>query len=566
MYVKLPEAYLDLVRHLSAKMTPYQMPDGRYVHKPGQVEPNRGWNIPNQQFIFVNAYLGTEPTTGAPRGGSDKLLTSVIRAGDFLTRKFAADGTVRWNMRGVRFDRRLVDQRLTYFWLLAYQRMKEVLDGRRRRTWAQRLQAACTWLIDKRIRPHARNRRFTSHHVGTGTNHFALYLSTVYQGGLIFARPQWCDLTTRVMRRLCRDQHPDGYWEEHDGPATGYNTLTFTGVATYYLLSGDREVLPALRRGKDFHLRFTYPDGVACETIDGRMRHRRWVSPWGHFGFSLFPDGRRYARLLLTETLKQGRDQVTPEATARMLENYLYYRPGPQGPIPQEKGEYTARLRRKALIRKAGHWVWALSGIVSPRWPQNPFCLDRQNHLSLWHRSAGLIIDGSNSKCQPEPSTFRGVGGSQAPFMPRASSLTAGAKKTILRLDYGSFLAHLEVQAPSRRRVLVCGRLPRVGEQPVVMTLNLSLAPGGTLTTGAGNTYRLSERPLDLVGEELGGWLSYGKWKLTVPPGARFLWPWLPFNSYSRDHRSTLAQAVALVSCELCAERPLAEWRVTVGG
>ena len=85
------------------------------------------------------------------------------------------------------------------------------------------------------------------------------------------------------------------------GPATGYNYLTMCCVALYFEHSLDPGALCALRRATEFHVHYTWPNGMPAETINGRNRY--WPVPtWGHFGFSHWPDGRRYAALL-TEKL-----------------------------------------------------------------------------------------------------------------------------------------------------------------------------------------------------------------------------------------------------------------------
>lgn len=81
------------------------------------------------------------------------------------------------------------------------------------------------------------------------------------------------------------------------GPATGYNYLTMCCVALYFEHSLDPDALRALRRATEFHIHYTWPNGMPAETINGRNRY--WPVPtWGHFGFSCWLDGRRYAALL----------------------------------------------------------------------------------------------------------------------------------------------------------------------------------------------------------------------------------------------------------------------------
>jgi len=63
-----------------------------------------------------------------------------------------------------------------------------------------------------------------------------------------------------VMHRLAaEEQTSDGYWGEltDNGPDTGYNFLTLTGVALYWEYSHDPVALEALRRATDFHKYFT---------------------------------------------------------------------------------------------------------------------------------------------------------------------------------------------------------------------------------------------------------------------------------------------------------------------
>jgi hypothetical protein len=77
------------------------------------------------------------------------------------------------------------------------------------------------------------------------------------------------------------EQTADGYWGEHrrNGPTIGYNHLTLSAVAVYHEHSGDREVLPALRRATDFHKNYSFLDGTSVDVINDR--NRRWRSAHG---------------------------------------------------------------------------------------------------------------------------------------------------------------------------------------------------------------------------------------------------------------------------------------------
>ena len=187
------------------------------------------------------------------------------------------------------------------------------------------------------------------------------------------------------------------------GPATGYDYLTFTGVALYPEHSADPAAVEALRRGTEFHTYFTWPNGTPVEVINDR--NRRWrADPRGQFGFSRFPDGRRYAEFL-TAFFPEGRGGL--EMLGRIAQNALYFHAGPTAPIPQDKPQFSYRMRVPAGIRKREPWTIALSGLTSAQPVMNQFFLDRQCHLSIFHEKLELIVSGANSKRQPELATFR---------------------------------------------------------------------------------------------------------------------------------------------------------------
>src|SRR5438445_13842611 len=122
------------------------------------------------------------------------------------------------------------------------------------------------------------------------------------------------------------------------------------GVALYYEHSHDPAALEALRRSTDFHEFFTWPDGTPVETINDRNRY--WaVSPWGHFGFSHFADGRRYAEFLTSFFTT---NDLSLETLGRLAQDALYFHEGPTAPIPQDQPGYHHQMAVPAGIRKYG--------------------------------------------------------------------------------------------------------------------------------------------------------------------------------------------------------------------
>ena len=76
---------------------------------------------------------------------------------------------------------------------------------------------------------------------------------SLFRAGQVFGREDWSEVGRRQVLFSTERQHPDGYWPEGHGPTTGYNLVYVHAVGLYYCFSGDRAVLPALRRAAHFH-------------------------------------------------------------------------------------------------------------------------------------------------------------------------------------------------------------------------------------------------------------------------------------------------------------------------
>ena len=369
-------------------------------------------------------------------------------------------------------------------------------------------------------------------------------------------------LSTKVLHRFCvKEQTADGYWGEHSqaGPTTGYDYLTVTQIALYWEYSKDPEALIALRRSTDFHKYFTYPDGTPVETINDRNRH--WgVSMWGQFGFSHFPDGRRYAAFLTSfspyggDTKSYGGDM---QSLGRIAQDALYYHEGKMAPIPQDQPNYSHAMKVPGGIRKTGPWVVSLSGIIAPQVTLNTFFLDRQGNLSVYNKKTGLIISGANSKNQPELATFTEVIGKDSIHMPVSSLLSMNGHPDSLALGYNTFFAVLMVPKPSGKQLeFRFSTTYKWGDAVSGMTLQLVLKTGQTLETGTGKKITLGEEKIELGDKELGGLIRHNGWTLHLPPGMHLTWPVYTYNPYKGWPEKDLAQAIGTLSIPLKAGEP----------
>jgi hypothetical protein len=475
-----------------------------------------------------------------PRLGDRTKLELAFSLGDLLARE----------SEGGRFSTWLNHQWIITLWLDSYRLLERDLGDERRARWRKEIEKNLKEL-ETDVAERLDYPRFQSPFIRTSPNHLSIWSSTLHLAGRVLGNPEWERLGGRAMHRFAvTEQTPDGYWGEHSdsGPTTGYNYLTFTSMALYYEHSRDPAALEALRRGTDFHTAFTWPDGTPVDVINDRNRH--WdVSPWGHFGFSNFPDGRRYADFLMGHLRKK---KLGADALGRLAQNALYFHEGPRAPIPQDASKDLRRMKVPAAIRRSAPWTVCLSGILSTQAVTNQFYLDRQGHVSITHDALGPIVTGANSKRQPELATFSEKAGGQVYHLPTSSRLETGESSDRLSLAYNTFFADLRVgpatesALPLEVTVVERGRV-----EEAFFTLQLRLRPGEALETAKTRVIVGAEK-IDLGGEELGGRIRHAGWTLrTAAPGPRLVWPVYPFNPYANGPETKLEFAVAALSIPL---------------
>ncbi len=363
-------------------------------------------------------------------------------------------------------------------------------------------------------------------------------------------------------RFSAEEQSPDGYWGEQSraGPTTGYDYLTVTGVALYWEHSRDKAALEALRRNTTFHEYYTYPDGAPIETHNDRNRY--WSeTTWGQFGFSNFSGGRRYSEFLM-DSYPAGR--LWLEMLGRVAQNALYYHEGPTQPIPQDREHYVHQMSVPAGVRKTGPWVVALSGLMDAP-TASQFRLDRQGHVSVFHKRTGLIITGANSKRQPELATFWEKAGGQLYHIPFSTRLRMEGAEDQLALAYNSFFSVLHIPRPAEREAQLRFVVHTKGKgADSALTLQLCLKAGQPLETGAGKRIELGEQPVELGPEEIGGRIRHNGWTLSTGAGARLRWPVQPFNPYANGPETGLRHAIGALSVALRRVSETIDFRIEV--
>lgn len=467
------------------------------------------------------------------RSGDRGKLDLALRAGDLLAVESDAGRMSQW----------LNHRWLLAPWIDAMTLLGSELGDERRARWRKEIDKHLAEIaVDVAARENFP--QYKSPFIRTSPNHLSIWASTLHLGGKAFGNRDWETLGGRVMHRFAaQEQSPDGTWGEHStaGPTTGYNYLTTSSVALYAENSNDRDAVAALRRALDFHSHFTWPDGTPVEVVNDRQRHGA-PSPWGHFGFSRFPDGRRYAEFL---TERIGAKTLRGEALSRIAQNALYFHDGPSAPIPQDQKAWHYPMKVPGSMRKEGPWWIALSALIATQAPRNQFYLDRQGHLSLFHEKVGLIVNGANSKRQPELATFSEKIQGETYHLP-LSGVLDGER---LSLAYNSFWADVRVVPKTASRVEIAVDITEQGRiEEAQLALQLVLKPGDEIDTAKGRV-RIGSEKVEV--EDVGGRIRHRGWTLTVDAPARLVWPVYPFYPYSNGPETSLERAVATLTIPL---------------
>lgn len=398
----------------------------------------------------------------------------------------------------------------------------------------------------------------------------------LFIAGRHFGRPEWERQAQEYIQQVVAAQSEHGWWTEHNGPVVLYNRVYLEALGVYHALSGDAAVLPALERGNRFHLNYTYPDGSTIETVDERNPYgpvklvrgphgeARYVPPHSgiHPGLYCTDEGR--AQLAQQFALMAGRDPAELDA-AEFL--YLFLPATAAGFAFTSTAARRFRMGREALIVREDPWLLSLSAYCAPRTP-NRFIQDRQNLLSLYHRDAGLILGGGNTKLQPlwstltvgDPSLLTPVGAKRetnlAPDVPLAYTpehcaiAEPGGNRWVLRLTAAGAVAELACEiisdhalrldltlvqaAPDGRPAAVHLTFIPYPESPVVF-------PDRTRAAIAGPHW-----------EKTGiASLRHHVWQLSLPPSARVNCPVLPHNPYTADGHAEPTEGRLVVSVPL---------------
>lgn len=490
------------------------------------------WIVTDQHSIYPLAVAWATKSDDNPYYHDPDVLESIMAAGDALAA--AADGDGQWVFRkkdGSTWGRTYMPW--TYSrWIRAYGLVRDAMPAARRTRWEDALLVGYSGIAKTEL--------------GQVHNMRAHQAMGLYIAGRELQRPQWCEQAKAFMVKVVEAQDPSGFWSENHGPVVRYNLVYVEALGTYYAVSGDPRVLPALERAAAFHAEFTYPDGSVVEAIDERNPYEPGIH-LGNVGFTFSAVGRGHVGRLLRLAQKAG---VRPDPD--FLASFIHYgREGNMEAVVKRGDDSTFVLGRgKAVTYRKGSWFVCLSAfhcpVVENRWIQ-----DRQNLVSIFHDRVGLIVGGGNTKLQPLWSSFtvgdvrllRHTAGDENPrFVPEGGLVhvpSAASLRTVgppaLVLAYGSERCSIDVRPVDDDTLLIRVRATSVSGQPVAAHLTLIPHIGEEIRTERKANLKLGPEGYELTSEQTGSWVAHAGWRLSLPEGSRLVWPALPHNPYRKD-------------------------------
>ena len=489
---------------------------------------------------------------------SDEVLDAIIKGGDALID--AQDEEGKWEF--LKKDYSTWGQILmpwTYSrWIRAYQMVKEAMPAEAQERWNRGLVLGFEGI--------------SATCLGGVHNIPAHHAMALYCAGTVFERDEWCDQARSFMARVAGEQSPNGWWAELKGPVVSYNFVYSDSLGTYYGLSGDDGILPALERAARYHASFSYPDGSSVETIDGRNPYHSGVH-LGNPGFSHTPAGRGF--LAQQHRLHiESRGKFDADYAASLL---LYGGEGEVEETPAGQDRHIFRMGDEAATVRVRPWYICVSSFVAEL-PDNRWGQDRQNFVSVFHDKTGLILGGGNTKLQPLWSTFT-VGdisllshtpGDEEPdfsvsegliHAPDRATYVVAEEKASLELGYGPETCTVELTSKGEESLVLRYSANADSNQPIEAHVTLIPHLGESLKLNTGEEVTVGDEDITKTGL---GWIEHAGWRLEIPADSSVIWPALPHNPYRKAGNADTEEGLLVVTLPLSSGSGSAELKLEI--
>ncbi len=396
---ELREFFFDaLVKSSEDYLKQFNKKNGRFLE-------NGGWAITKQDPMLAYAYLYMTKGKDNKFYNNPETLSVIVNAIKALRDFQYPDGQLEFVKTDGSALGPIYMPWTFYHWLETYQLLKNEIEPDMKKDWEIGLFPAF--------------RAFNDKDLASKINNINLWnIMSLHRAGIVFENEEWIRRANSQIGVYLTAQKPEGIWEEYGGPTTGYNHVYVHALGLYRFHGGQIDVTDALKKAIAFHQVFTYPDGSAVETMDGRRQYHKpgWggqsvVLPTGYPGFIATQGG---IRLLSSRMPYTDKCKISLPYTASMLmildaiiadkDLAARFVDEDEGYMLSTEKTFSACHGKGAIIRKKGMQT-ALSAYTAPVL-ESEFSLDRCSFVSVWTEKSGLILGSGNSKNKVNHSSF----------------------------------------------------------------------------------------------------------------------------------------------------------------
>jgi hypothetical protein len=391
-------------------------------------------------------------------------------------------------------------------------------------------------------------------------NHFTWTALLLYEVGRHYGRDGLTAAGARAFSQsILPFQKEHGGFPEGGGIVVTYALVTTHAVSDYAELSGDSSARTAVERAFPFFTSFTFPDGTHATVADCRTRYQPVPVMFLPHGFLRLAGGpqfcldrvRRMRRRLARHPLSDNGAQALA-FYADFVER-LFRSSSSEAweacAVPQVRSPVVARL-------DSADWSAFLSCQRNAESPDR-FHLDSQNFVEAWHRKAGSVLGGGNSKFAPHFSTFRKRTGSRG-YIPTGARFTRhGPDRAVGEYLFDGDRLQAGVAVRGEELILSFRVLHQHNANDIYeAAVSLLVRPGEKIRfSGMDHAVRVApnaciERGF-AVGERAFTWRTL---TVIVPQGTTFRYPVIPYNPYRQDTLAGPDEYVARLCVTLSAQ------------
>jgi hypothetical protein len=277
-----------------------QMPSGRFIAMPEDAQKGpddyiyfmtrlREKYMHGQYLICPLAVLYSTESPRNPYYQDAKVIDAIGRGLAFL------DTTLEYSYH---------IHRVCAYLGLVYPLVEKALSPQQKELYLKILRRGATTIAERVKAGEKHTGQYTTKDIGVNTNHWGIYNVCLMRCGRVLGEKGWVETGRQQLKNMTAAQNPDGYWDEWNGPTPSYNYVDIYAVNGYFAETKAPAALEALKRATLCQMNLCYPNGNKMEPMDGRVQMAVQPAMQGCAGYSHTPEGRKFARHLLTERLK----------------------------------------------------------------------------------------------------------------------------------------------------------------------------------------------------------------------------------------------------------------------